>query len=57
MKLNEIVMVMENQKGIETNFLMTVNDYMNYIDLNKLESRQDVAEIMLELGRTLGDEE
>lgn len=31
--------------------------YMEYIDLNSLESRQDVAEVMLELGGTLSNEE
>ncbi len=57
MKVNDIVMVTENRKGTETNFLMTVADYMDYIDLNSLESRQDVAEVMLELGGTLASEE
>ena len=57
MRLNEIVLVTENRKGTETNFLMTVTDYIEYIDLNSLESRQDVAEVMLELGGTLSNEE
>ena len=57
MKVNDIVMVTENRKGTETNFLMTVTDYIEHIDLNALESRQDVAEVMLELGSTLASEE
>ena len=57
MKVNEIVMVTENRKGTESNFLMTITDYLDYIDLNSIESRHDVAEIMLELGATLGKED
>ena len=33
-----------------------VEDYLKYLDLDKFDSRKDVAEAMLELGKTLGDE-
>ena len=56
MKITEIVLVAENWKGTEKNSLMTVEDYLKYLDLDKFDSRKDVAEAMLELGKTLGDE-
>lgn len=56
MKITEIVLVTENWKGTEKNSLMTVEDYLKYLDLDKFDSRKDVAEAMLELGKTLGDE-
>ena len=56
MKITEIVLVTENWKGTEKNSLMTVEDYLKYLDLDKFDNRKDVAEAMLELGKTLGDE-
>lgn len=56
MKITEIVLVTENWKGTEKNSLMTAEDYLKYLDLDKFDSRKDVAEAMLELGKTLGDE-
>lgn len=56
MKITEIVLVTENWKGTEKNSLMTVEDYLKYLDLDKFDSRKDVAEAMLELGKTFGDE-
>lgn len=56
MKITDIVLVTENWKGTEKNSLMTFEDYLKYLDLDKFDSRKDVAEAMLELGKTLGDE-
>ena len=56
MKINEIVLVTENWKGTEKNSLMTVEDYLRYVDLDRFEGREDVAETMLELGKTMGNE-
>lgn len=56
MKITEMILVTENWKGTEKNCLMTAEDYYKYIDLDTFDSRKDVAETMLELGRTLGDE-
>lgn len=56
MRLDEIVLVTENWKGTEKNYLMTAEDYFRYLDLDTFDSRKDVADAMLELGRTLGDE-
>ena len=55
MKITEIVLVTENWKGTEKNCLMTAEDYLKYLDLDKFDSRKDVAEAMLELGKTFGD--
>ena len=56
MKITEIVLVSENWKGAENNFLMTVADYLKLVDMDSFDSRNDVAENMIELGRTLGNE-
>lgn len=56
MKITEIVLVTENWKGTEKNCLMTVEDYLKYVDLDQFDSRKDVADAMLELGRTLENE-
>ena len=56
MKITEIVLVTENWKGTEKNCMMTAEDYLKYLDLDKFDSRKDVAEAMLELGKTFGDE-
>lgn len=56
MKTTEIVLLTENWKGTEKNCLMTVEDYFKYLDLDRFVSRKDLADTMLELGRTLGDE-
>ncbi len=57
MKITEIVLVTENWKGTEKNALMTAEDYFRYLDLDTFDSRKDVADAILELGRTLGEEE
>ena len=56
MKVTEIILVSENWKGTETNFLMTIADYMKYVNMDTFDSRMDVADSMIELGRTLGKE-
>ncbi|MBO5033765.1 MAG: hypothetical protein J6D08_18160 [Lachnospiraceae bacterium] len=56
MKITDIILVSENWKGTETNFLMTIADYMNYVDMDMFDSRKDVAYSMIELGRTLENE-
>ena len=35
---------------------MTIADYMKYVDMDTFDSRKDVADFMIELGRTLGNE-
>ena len=44
MKVTEIILVSENWKGTETNFLMTVDDYLKYVDMDTFDSRKDVAD-------------
>lgn len=54
MKINEIILVTENRKGTETNALMTFPDFLKFIGIEKLDSQLELAEIMTDLGRTLG---
>lgn len=56
MKITDIVLVTENWKGTEKNCLMTAEDYFMYLDLDTFDSRKDLADSMLELGKTLGNE-
>ena len=35
---------------------MTVADYLKYVDMDTFDSRKEVADSMIELGRTLGKE-
>lgn len=57
MKLNEMVLVTENWKGTEINSLMKLEDFLVLADVENMETRNDVAQVMTELGRTLGDKE
>lgn len=52
MNLTDIVLVTENDKGTETNMLMTVEDYKRFVDIEDL---SDISEQMMLLGRTLGE--
>lgn len=52
MNLTDIVLVTENDKGTETNMLMTVDDYKRFVDIKDL---SELSEQMLILGRTLGE--
>lgn len=54
MKINEMILVTENRKGTETNALMTFPDFLKYIDIEQLDTQIELAEIMTDLGRTLG---
>lgn len=46
MNLDEMILVTENWKGTETNALMTFNDFLKYIDIEKLDSQTELAEYM-----------
>ena len=53
MNLNDIILVTENNKGTEINMLMTLEDYKEFISSDDM---SDMADQMLLLGRTLGEE-
>ncbi len=56
MNINEMILVMENCKGTEKKYLMTTEDYLKYLDIDTFASRVEVADAMLELGRTMEKE-
>lgn len=56
MELNEMVLVIENWKGTEINVLMTVDEYLKFICVEDYDSKGELAILMVELGRTLGQE-
>ena len=53
MNLNDIVLVTDNDKGTETNMLMTLADYKKFVSIDDM---SELADQMLLLGRTLGEE-
>ena len=54
MKLNEMVFVIENWKGItETNSLMTLDDTIEMLNQSGEYSMKETAAIFSELGRTM----
>lgn len=56
MEINEMILVTENRKGTETNALMTFQDYIRYAQLEELDTQLELAELMVNLGRTVGNE-
>ena len=52
MNLRDIVLVIENDKGTETNMLMTLDDYKKFVSIDEM---SELADQMLLLGRTLGE--
>lgn len=56
MNINEMVLVIENDKGTEINSLMTVQDYRKFVNLEEMDTQAESADLMLALGRTLGEE-
>jgi len=53
MDITDMILVTENYKGAETNYLMDISDYLNRIDGDGYFSKNELAENMCELGRTL----
>ena len=52
MDLRDGILVIENDKGTETNILMTVDDYKKFLDIDDM---SEFADNLLQLGRTLGE--
>ena len=52
MDLKDMILVTENNKGTETNMLMTLDDYKSFIAIDDM---SELAENLLQLGRTLGE--
>ncbi|HKM35371.1 MAG TPA: hypothetical protein VJY54_11590 [Lachnospiraceae bacterium] len=56
MEINEIILVTENRKGTETNALMTFHDYIIFAKNEESGTQLELAEHMVGLGRTVGNE-
>lgn len=56
MEINEVILVTENRKGTETNALMTFQDYIRFAKFEELDTQIELAEVMVDLGRTVGNE-
>ena len=55
-EINEMILVINNNKGTETNYLMTFEDYKRNLDVKRFENKEEIADIIMELGRTLADD-
>ena len=51
MDLKDMILVTENDRGTETNMLMTLDDYKSFIAIDDM---SELADNLLQLGRTLG---
>ena len=51
MDLKDMILVIENDRGTETNMLMTLDDYKSFIAIDDM---SELADNLLQLGRTLG---
>ena len=54
MDLKDMILVTENDRGTETNMLMTLDDYKSFIAVDDM---SELADNLLQLGRTLGEAE
>lgn len=52
MDLKDMILVTENDRGTETNMLMTLDDYKSFIAVDDMSG---LADNLLQLGRTLGE--
>ena len=52
MDLKDMILVTENDRGTETNMLMTLDDYKSFITVDDM---SELADNLLQLGRTLGE--
>ncbi len=57
MKMDEMILVIDNQKGTEKNALMNVEDFIKYAQIRQMDSKMEIAKTMADLGRTLGNPE
>lgn len=55
MNINEMILVVSNYKGRESNFLMTFEDFRKNMNVNRYEDKNVLADVVMELGRTLAD--
>ena len=52
MDLKDMILVIENDRGTETNMLMTLDEYKSFIAIDDM---SELADNLLQLGRTLGE--
>lgn len=56
MEITDVVLVIDNWKGMEVNFVMTLDDYMAHLDMYELLSEPDFLKDMIKLGKTAAEE-
>lgn len=56
MEITDVVLVIDNWKGMEVNYVMTLDDYMAHLDMYELLSEPDFLKDMIKLGKTAAEE-
>ncbi len=56
MEATDIVLVIDNWKGTEVNYVMTLDDYMSHLDMYGILSEPNFLKNMIELGKTVSAE-
>lgn len=56
MEVTDIVLVIDNWKGMEVNYVMTPDDYISHLDMYEVLSEPDFMKEMIKLGKTVADE-
>ncbi len=55
MKLEDIVLVTDNNKGTETNMLMTLDDYLDEYVIGQFETEKEVCDAVIDIMQTKND--
>lgn len=56
MEIKDILLITENSKGTEKNLIMTFEDFKQFIFVEKFLKKDELADVMVELGRTVGND-
>lgn len=55
MKINEMILVIDNQKGTERNSLLKLEDFIKYAQIRQMDSKMVIAVAAAQLGQTAGN--
>ncbi len=55
MKINEMILVIDNQKGTERNSLMKLEDFIKYAQIRQMDSKMIIAMTAAQFGQTAGN--
>lgn len=56
MEITDVVLVIDNWKGMEVNYVMTIDDYLDHLDMYRLLEEPDYLKDMISLGKTAAED-